>query len=325
MRTAPEFWAYGKKSPWPFLLSPLGAVYNIATSRRAVKTPRYKAPIPVICIGNLIMGGAGKTPTAMAVARYLKSLGMNPYFLSRGFGGHMKGPLIVGPHGTHEVGDEPLLLKQIAPVCVSADRVAGAKLCVKKGADVIIMDDGFQNPHLHKDLSLVVVDGGYGHGNGKVFPAGPLRETLKSGLKRADAVVLIGEDKTGAVARMKQVVSDLPILRAYIKPEERDGIEGRRLVAFAGIGRPEKFFETLAEMGGDVVEAVSFPDHHPFVKDDIKVLKDKAKDRQAILMTTEKDFMRLPKEFSQGVDIIKISLVWEGEDVLKPVFAKVTG
>ncbi|WP_417822241.1 tetraacyldisaccharide 4'-kinase [Terasakiella sp.] len=324
MKQAPSFWGYGYNSLWETVLSPLACLYNKITCTRAERPALWKAPIPVICIGNLTMGGAGKTPTAMAIAQYLQAAGKNPYFLSRGFGGHMKGPLMVGGHGTHEVGDEPLLLKEIAPVCVSRDRVAGAKLCVKKGADVIVMDDGFQNPHLHKDVSFLVVDGGYGHGNEKVFPAGPLRESLQSGLQRADGLVLIGADMTGALERVQRIRADIPVLQAYIQPLDRPDLVGRKVLAFAGIGRPEKFFETLRTMDCDLLDCVPFPDHHPYLIDDIRPLRERAKLAGARLITTRKDYMRLPKEFAQEVDVIKISLVWQGEDMLKAVLSKIT-
>jgi len=322
---APGFWQFGRNRWWSRVLCPLAGLYGKITTDRAQRPPRWKAPVPVICIGNLTMGGAGKTPTSIALAQFFKAQGKNPIFLTRGFGGHMKGPLMVGAHGTHDVGDEPLLLKEIAQVCVSRDRVGGAKLCVQKGADVIIMDDGFQNPDLHKDLSLLVVDGGYGHGNERVFPAGPLRETLKNGLARADGVVLIGKDETGALARVAALRSDLPVIEARIEPIPRDDLQGRKVIAFAGIGRPEKFFTTLREMGCDLVETIPFPDHHPFVKDDIRPLCDKAKRMGARLLTTRKDLMRVPKEFAPEVDSIKIKLVWQQNNVVKALLSRIMG
>jgi len=323
MKQAPEFWAYGHQSLWGHLLSPLAFLYNKITTVRAQKKPRWQAPVPVVCIGNLTMGGAGKTPTAIALAQYLQAMGKKPIFLSRGFGGHMKGPLMVGAHGTHEVGDEPLLLKEVAPVCVARDRVAGAKLCVKKGADVILMDDGFQNPHLHKDFSFLVIDGGYGHGNEKVFPAGPLRENLESGLQRADGVILIGEDRTNTINRLRDIRPDLPVMQAHIQPVSRPDLAGRQVLAFAGIGRPEKFFETLRSMDCHLLDCISFPDHHPYLIEDIRPLRERAKATGARLLTTRKDYMRLPKEFARDVDVIKIFLVWRDEDMLKAVLSKI--
>ena len=316
---APRFWEFGQRSLCGTLLSPFGFLYNLATHARAHQAPQWSAPIPVICIGNLTMGGAGKTPTALAVVQYLIAQGCTPFFLSRGYGGQLSGPVMVTDQTSHEVGDEPLLLAQYAPVCVSHDRVAGAKLCVAQGANVIVMDDGYQNPHLKKDLSLIVLDGGYGHGNEKVFPAGPLRETLESGLARADAVVLIGDDATGALDRISSVRKGLPILKASIHVQERSDIQDDTFVAFAGIARPQKFFDTLAALGGKMVATKSYPDHYTYRSTDIEELQTLAKAHQARLITTEKDVVRLPASVRANVDTLKITLVFEGEDVLKPV------
>lgn len=320
---APKFWEFGQYSLCGALLTPFGAFYNLVTRARAHKEPQWSAPIPVICIGNLTMGGAGKTPTALAVVAYLIAQGRKPFFLSRGYGGQLSGPVMVTDQTSHDVGDEPLLLAQYAPVCVSHDRVAGAKLCVEQGADVIVMDDGYQNPHLKKDLSLVVVDGGYGHGNEKVFPAGPLRESLESGLARANAVVLIGDDVTGAWDRISSVRKDLPILKARISAQERSDIQDGAYVAFAGIARPQKFFDTLAALGGTIKATKSYPDHYAYHSVDIEELQAQAMAHQAKLITTEKDAVRLPASVRVNVDTLKITLVFEGEDVLKPVLSPI--
>ncbi|SCA55855.1 Tetraacyldisaccharide 4'-kinase [Candidatus Terasakiella magnetica] len=322
---APSFWNFGKKTLRARLLSPIGALYHQATTRRANQQARWKAPVPVLCIGNITMGGAGKTPTALAIAHYLMEAGKSPIFLSRGYGGRLAGPVMVEDHTAVGVGDEPLLLKQLAPVCVSADRVAGAKMCVEQGADVIIMDDGYQNPHLYKDVSILVVDGGFGHGNEKVFPAGPLREKLTTGLARAQGLILIGEDKTGSLARIGNIRPDLPLIKAEIQVDPRDDLKGKKLLAFAGIGRPEKFFETLRSLGAELCEEVGFADHHPYSNEEINALKERAKNQGASLITTQKDRMRLPENMKKDIDWIKISLVWQGLDVLKPVLSPLLG
>jgi len=320
---APDFWEYGEGYLESLLLSPLSFLYGKITTKRACKPASWKAPVPVVCIGNLIMGGAGKTPTAIAIAKFLKKQGKSPFFLSRGYGGSLEGPVIVSNHPSHKVGDEPLLLSQTAPVCVSKDRIAGAKLCIEKGADIIIMDDGFQNPYLHKDISILVIDGGYGHGNERVFPAGPLREPIKEGLKRAHGVVVIGEDKTDTISKIKKFAPALPILRASIVPEKWDNSKQTDVVAFAGIGRPEKFYNTLKNMGLTVHEKHDFTDHHPFTAEDVEMLQKSALMHNARLITTEKDWVRLPQKGMHNIKVVKISLAWQGEGMLKPVFNSV--
>ncbi|WP_028879548.1 tetraacyldisaccharide 4'-kinase [Terasakiella pusilla] len=314
---APAFWSHGQTSCYAKLLAPLSCLYNQITTSRANRLADFKADIPVICIGNLTMGGAGKTPTAIALCKMLRRLGKNPAFLSRGYGGSLTGPVFVTTaHKAVEVGDEPLLLRQHAPVCVSQNRIDGAKALVAHGADIIIMDDGFQNPHLHKDLSLIVIDGGFGHGNERVFPAGPLRESLQNGLGRTDLAILIGDDATGTTERLHQIKPDLPILKAHIRAEENPVLRERPCLAFAGIGRPEKFFDTLNQQGLNLVGTEAFSDHHLFHANEINSLKEKAKNSGATLVTTEKDFVRLPPALQDGIETLKITLDFEQADML---------
>ncbi|NVK20048.1 MAG: tetraacyldisaccharide 4'-kinase [Methylocystaceae bacterium] len=319
----PAFWSYGYDGFLARLLSPLGAIYGYQTGKRAAQDPVFKADIPVICIGNLTMGGAGKTPTALAICKNLKELGRKPFFLSRGFGGTLAGPVMVEAQTAAEVGDEPLLLKQAAPVCISHDRPLGAKMCQDHGGDIIIMDDGYQNPHLSKDLSFVVIDGGFGHGNEHVFPAGPLREPIETGLKRADAIIFIGQDQTGCKSRIREHYSGLPILSASIVVDNRPDLKGEKVFAFAGIARPEKFYETLRTMGADVVETESFGDHHAFSTTEIDGLIQRASQLDARLVTTEKDYVRLDPSVRSSIDFIKISLDFATPDMLNAFFQKI--
>jgi len=316
---APKFWTYGSNRLSATCLSPLAFIYEAVTAKRPLQKPSWHAPVPVICIGNLIMGGAGKTPTAIAVAQELIAKGKKPFFLSRGYGGSLKGPVIINTQSATEVGDEPLLLAKTAPVCVSSDRIEGAKVCVEAGCDIIIMDDGYQNPSLHKDISILVIDGGYGHGNEKIFPAGPLRESMQNGLKRAQACIIIGVDKTQTVQRINKIMPDLPILQAHIEPIERSNPAPTKVLAFAGIGRPEKFFNTLDDLGCEVVMAIPFADHHFFSKTDIKNLQTLAQKFNAQLITTEKDWLRLPADFKNQVNQLKIMLEWDNKDMLNPI------
>jgi len=251
-----------------------------------------------------------------------------PHFLTRGYGGRLAGPVRVerGRHTFAEVGDEPLLLAEAAPAWVARDRAAGARAAVAAGAGAIIMDDGFQNPSLAKDVSLVVVDGGRGFGNGCSLPAGPLRESLTAGLARADAIVLMGEDKAGAVRAIAAIRRDLPILRARAVPgPELAEMAGKPIVAFAGIGNPGKFFAMLRAAGCDLRGEVAFADHHPYSAADLAGLSRRARATGSLLATTAKDAMRLPAETAKDVRVLTIGVEWEDvaalETLLEPMMA----
>jgi tetraacyldisaccharide 4'-kinase len=297
-------------------LAPFGALYEWAGKLRRARTRSLRLPVPVICVGNLSAGGTGKTPVVLSLLRMLAAQGMNPHALSRGYGGSATGPLRVDParHSADVVGDEPLLLAGVAPAWVARDRAAGGQAAVAAGAGCIVMDDGHQNPALHKDLSLIVADGAAGFGNRRVIPAGPLRESVAAGLARADAVILIGEDRHD-VAR-DVAAAGLPLLRARLVPDADAAarLKGRKVVAFAGIGRPEKFFATLREIGAEVTEAVGFPDHHPFTRQEIAALTARVAGLNAQLVTTVKDLTRLPADLPAdlraGVAVLPVDLLW---------------
>jgi tetraacyldisaccharide 4'-kinase len=312
---APKFWGNPKSSVASILLRPAACLYNLAATLRQKLASPWEAPIPVICVGNLVAGGAGKTPVVLKILEMLKQRGNSPHALSRGYGGNLTGPIQVDPeHHTYiETGDEPLLLASHAPTWVSIDRVQGAQAA--REANVIVMDDGFQNPSLFKNLSLVVVDGRYGFGNGQIIPAGPLRESIKDGLGRADAIVLIGDDDTTVEKTIRHYCEKkLPILRATLLagPDARE-LKGQAVFAFAGIGDPRKFFKTLEETGCTLVEQISFADHHPYSTSEINALKEAAEKKNAILITTEKDAIRLPNSTRDGIKILTIDLKWNDE------------
>jgi len=280
------------------LLTPLAAVYGCIAAWR-LRRPGQRAGVPVICIGNLTHGGAGKTPTALAVGALLTTAGAQPFFLSRGYGGRLAGRVQVDAalHSAEDIGDEPLLLARVAPTVVARDRVAGAAMARASGATAIVMDDGFQNPSLAKDLSILVVDAALGIGNGRVFPAGPLRAPLDAQLGRAQALVVIGDgggdgaSAPVAAARTRRV----PIFTARLAPDPSDlaALAGRPVLAFAGIGQPEKFFATL-ESGGVAVRARrAFADHHAYSPADAAALLAQANAGGLTLVTTEKDMVRL--------------------------------
>lgn len=320
---APEFWAEDGLAPR--LLQPFGLMFQAGGAiRRRLTTPRMM-DIPVICVGNLVVGGAGKTPVALALAGLLKQGRAPVAFLSRGHGGRIAGPIKVDPgvHGAADVGDEALLLAESAPTWVSRDRAKGAVAARAGGAGLIIMDDGFQNPGLDKSFSLVVVDGAFGFGNRRVLPAGPLREPVQSGLERADGVIIIGEDRTGVAGSLP---ADLPLLRARIVPRPSDRLPaGAKVLGFAGIGRPAKFHESLEELGLDVIGFEAFPDHHVFTTEEIRALLDRAEAEDAIPVTTAKDHVRIPKVDQVRIERLDITLDWQDDAALSALLRERVG
>ncbi|MBI3452916.1 MAG: tetraacyldisaccharide 4'-kinase [Rhodospirillales bacterium] len=311
----PEFW-HRPGGLAPALLAPFGAAYGALGALYALRARPWPAPVPVICIGNPVAGGAGKTPTALAIAAHLQKADLRVAFLSRGYGGRLKGPIEVDParHIARDVGDEPLLLAARAPTWVARDRKDGARVAIAEGADLVIMDDGLQNPTLRKDASLVVVDGGYGFGNRRVMPAGPLREPLARGLARASALVLVGEDETNLAGELAR---HAPVLRARLVPDaEARRLKNKRVLAFAGIGRPEKFFRTLSELGAEVTDAHAFADHHSYASDEIMRLVEDAAQRQATPVTTANDHVRLPPEARAMVTAVRVDLVFDDIEAL---------
>ena len=317
----PGFW-YREPGLAARMLGPVGSLYAGAGRLRMDRTRPARAGVPVICVGNLVAGGAGKTPVAIAVARHLIAAGQAPHFLSRGYGGRKSGPLRVDPlvHDARAVGDEPLLLAEEAPCWIARNRPAGAEAAVAAGAGLLVMDDGFQNPSLHKDVSLLVVDGGSGFGNGRMIPAGPLRERPVDAISRASAAVLMGEDTSGVGAILAR--HDLPVIGARLEPEGDTGwLRGRPIVAFAGIARPEKFFDTLRGLGANLVARFSFGDHQRISPDELMRMVDMASDACAILMTTSKDHARLPAESRDMVMRLPVAVRWEDEAALDAALA----
>ena len=307
MRT-PSFWRH--KSAAALLLAPLGKLYGASVAFKAAVAKPYRTPIPVICVGNLTAGGSGKTPVAIAVGQMLAARGKKPIFLTRGYGGKERGSALVKEHHSARLmGDEALLLSRTAPTIVSSDRAIGAALAVNEKADVIVMDDGHQNFALAKDLSLVVIDGAAGVGNGMVLPAGPLREPVAQGLKRADAVIIMEEGSPDLAGYGG------PVLRAWLEPLPHD-LAGRKVLAFAGIGRPKKFFETLTAVGALVEDTESFADHYYYRPDDLAGLRTRAKARGAQLVTTEKDLVRIPPEQRKDIAVLAVRARFADEAAL---------
>jgi len=307
-RSPPEFWA--QPGPLPALLAPLGWAYAAAGRLRRAATTPWRAPVPVLCVGNLVVGGAGKTPVAIDLAQRLLKRGERPHLLSRGYGGALTGPIQVDAtrHDYRAVGDEALLLARVALTWIARDRVAGAKAAAAAGATVLVLDDGFQNPGLVQDLKLVVIDGLYGFGNGHVLPAGPLREPAAAGLARADAVVVMGDGDAG----LARLPGGPPLLRASLLPtSDPSAFNGARVVAFAGIGRPRKFFETLERLGSSILARHAFADHQPYSSAMLAPILAEADRLGAQILTTEKDWVRIPKELRDRIAALAVRVSWD--------------
>lgn len=318
----PAFWYRDKNDPSPLIeniMRPAACAYRMGFALHQSATSARKAELPIICIGNLNAGGTGKTPTAMALAGIVRRHGLarTPYFLSRGYGGGDIGPLLVDPdkHDAWNTGDEALLLAHEAPTVVCADRLEGAALALRKGADILIMDDGLQNPGIYKDIKLVVINGEMGFGNGRLIPAGPLRAPLKDGLNHADGFILIGEDRRGTLAMLPP---EKPVFKAALKTDPaKHPPKDKTYLAFAGLGYPQKFFTYLEnELGLSLAKPVTFPDHYPYSAADLYDLHKKAEELGAELLTTQKDFLRLPVVDGIKVHVLPVHLEWEDENAL---------
>lgn len=317
---APEFW---QRRNWrerliDQLLVPFGWLYSAVVACSAARNHCRKLAAPVICVGNISAGGVGKTPIAITIAEVLKNRGLQPFFLSRGYGGRLAGPIRVIPeHRAGDVGDEPLLLASVAPTIVARARVSGGAMAISLGADVIVMDDGHQNFALHKDLSLVVIDAAQGFGNGHVLPAGPLRERIAQGLKRADAVILIGDGLVDLKGFSR------PVLCAHIHPAPPQWLKGAKVYAFAGIGNPDKFFRSLSDCGAEITGHQAFGDHHNYTQAEIACLRAAAHEREARLITTTKDYARLTNAERDGIAVLPVTACFDDPQAFETLLNKI--
>jgi tetraacyldisaccharide 4'-kinase len=314
---APEFWyrAEGREAQ---LLAPFEKLYRAGAWLRRCFARPYRAGVPVICVGNVVAGGSGKTPAALAIAALLQKRGHRPVFVTRGYGGAQKGPLRVDAahHSAEDVGDEALLLLRQAPVWIGRDRAKAMREAEKTGTH-IILDDGLQNPNILPDVALLVMDGATGIGNGHLIPAGPLREPLGEALRRVTAVLVVGEGDIQELADCDKFV-----LRALLRPEiPADFPRDAKFLAFAGIGRPEKFYALVRAEGLTLTATRDFADHHPFRQGELDSLEQQARSLGAKLLTTEKDFVRLPPYFRARVLSFPVHLEFEDSAAVEKLIA----
>lgn len=305
---APGFWQH--PSLMARCLSPVAAVYGRMVQKRLRQPPDYTSRLPVICVGNIVMGGSGKTPVVQGIAKLLQEQKKNPAILLRGYGGEKAGPAwITSDSLVRDYGDESLLHARVAPTMVAADRPIGAKVIeTNETITHIVMDDGLQNPSLKKDVSFLVLDADNPFGNGCLFPAGPLRETMTNALDRVQALIVLGEDKDQIAAQYQFL---LPVFQAALQPVNPQNVKGKPVLAFAGIGRPKKFFDTLRACDAVLFETHSFPDHYAYTARDIAPLVDRAQKAGALPVTTRKDWVRLPSQFKEKIAVLDVELVWQ--------------
>jgi tetraacyldisaccharide 4'-kinase len=308
---APGFWSQRSPNLLALALAPLGAAYGALTARR-MALPGLRVSVPVVCVGNFVVGGAGKTPAAISIAQFLLEMGERVAFLSRGYG--RAGPenvidVRLDVHRAQEVGDEPLLLARVAPCFVARDRRLAARSAIAAGASILVMDDGLQNPALAKDIVFAAIDGGAGFGNGLCLPAGPLRATPAMQLPYVSAVIFV-DGASDASVNAYEAVANKPILNARLEPDPQvaERLRNQNVLAFAGIGRPEKFFATLEALGARVAVARSFADHQHYSSTQLDALLVEAGGRGLVPVTTQKDFVRLPPAYAARVTALPVSL-----------------
>ena len=320
MLKAPKFWYLKRDSFLSNSLYPFSLIFRLGTKIRNLVSREKKTTLPIICVGNIVVGGAGKTPVALKIGNMLLKAGYKPHFVSKGYGGLEKNNTLVKDwHSPKSVGDEPLLLSEIAPTWIGLNRNKSFQLASENGADCIVMDDGFQNPTLQKDFSIVVINGEQGFGNKRVIPSGPLRESISRGLSRTNLVITIGD--------MSETVKDkipkhIPLITANFKIKEDEMmLKGQRVTAFAGIAYPEKFFNSLKLVKANIVDKISYSDHHIYSEDDLLYLAEIANKNKSILVTTKKDMVRIPKNFRSLVKTIDGFIEFDDEKLLLEILS----
>ncbi len=315
----PHFWT--ELSWQSVILFPVSYIWRFGHYAQQKILNTKETEIPVICVGNLTVGGSGKTPVVITLCRFLSGIGKSTSILTRGFGGKEKGPIFVSTnlHQSLDVGDEPLMMAHSLDVCVSRNRPLGANhILDKKKYDCIVMDDGLQNPTLKKDLNIAVFDGKFGIGNGFLLPAGPMRQKLEVGIQNIDLVIFNGKDETGLG---QKIPPHIPIFTGELQPDEEivEKMKNRRVYGFAGIGNPSRFFKTLNNIGADLVGEAHFADHHPYTDADLTQLYEEAMQSGAELVTTQKDWMRLPTDWRDRVLTVPVRIHFSADDTIKIV------
>ena len=316
MLRAPNFWYKKNDSIYSLLLYPASLIFRFTTKIYLLLNKSVASNIPVICIGNLVVGGAGKTPVALKIGNILKLSGYSPHFLTRGYAGNIKESILVNNnHTPMDVGDESIILSAVAPTWIGPNRVKSASIAEKNNAGCLIMDDGFQNPTIKKNFSIIVIDGKQGFGNRRVLPSGPLRESINRGLKRANAVIIVGEDKLNIKNFIK---SSIPCFSAKFDVSKNEEIfKGKNVTAFAGIAYPRKFFDTLEDQGAKILEKVTFPDHYIYKENDLLKLIETANNNKSILVTTKKDLIRIPENYQSIIHKLEGEIILKDEELLK--------
>ena len=322
MLKAPKFWYQKKDSYLSRSLYPLSLLFRLGTKIRNFASTSKKSSLPVICIGNIVVGGAGKTPVSLKIGKMLIKAGYKPHFISKGYAGIIKtSTLVESWHSPTSVGDESILLSKVAPTWIGKNRNKSGEYAKMQGGDCLIMDDGFQNPTIYKDFSIIVINASQEFGNKRVMPSGPLRESIKRGLTRTNLVIVIG-DTTDDLKKL--IPSNIPIMSAkFIINKENKIFKGQKITAFAGIAYPEKFFTSLAEQGAQIVKEVIYPDHHIYHENDLLNLAEIANKTQSILVSTQKDFVRIPKSYRSLVNTLEGEIVFDNEELLLKIISDV--
>ena len=322
MLKAPKFWYLKKDTYLSRILYPFSLIFRLGTKIRNIISHTHKSSLPIICIGNIVVGGAGKTPVSLEIGKILIKAGYSPHYISKGYAGIIKtSTLVESWHSPQSVGDESLLLSKVAPTWIGINRNESIELAANKGSDCIIMDDGFQNPTIHKDFSIIVINSSQEFGNKRVMPAGPLRESIKRGLSRTNLIIVIGEETDYL---QKNIPDHIPIISAKFNINNENKIfKGQKITAFAGIAYPEKFFTSLREQGAKIVKEITYPDHHIYDENDLLSLVETTNKTKSILVSTQKDFVRVPKSYRSLVNTLDGEIDFEKEDLVKKILTNV--
>ena len=322
MLKAPKFWYQKKDTYLSNSFYPLSLLFRFGTKIRNLVSTKQNTKLPIICVGNIVVGGAGKTPVALKIGKLLIKAGYNPHFISRGYSGTIKSSTLVQSwHSAKSVGDESILLSEIAPTWIGGDRINSANLAHQNGSDCLILDDGFQNPNIQKDFSIIVINATQEFGNKRVMPSGPLRESIKRGLSRTHLVIVIGNTSEKI---KKTIPVNIPIIEAKFQINKENKIfKGQNITAFAGIAYPEKFFQSLEEQGAKIVKKLSYPDHYIYNENDLLSLAEIANKTKSILVSTKKDYIRIPKSYRSLINTLEGEIIFNDEDSLVKMLSKV--